>query len=144
MAELTRDNVQLIVNELWQQPTERFEETIVAKLPAPSFVLPRSRKCPVARPLTKWEQFAKEKGIKKAKKDKKMFDEELDVRTHHHISMGISLSIRILIEFCFFRSRNGCQRTVSSEHKLNGRRIGCSRCHRMLIQWRINLLRRIR
>lgn len=80
LADLTRDNVQLIVNELWQQPTERFEETIVAKLPAPSFVLPRSRKCPVPRPLTKWEKFAQEKGIKKTKKDKKVFDDELEVR----------------------------------------------------------------
>lgn len=80
LADLTRDNVQLIVNELWKQPTERVEECIVARLPAPSFVLPRSRKCPVAKPLTKWEQFALEKGIQKTKKDKKVFDEELDVR----------------------------------------------------------------
>lgn len=80
LADLTRDNVQLIVNELWEQPTERVEECVVARLPAPSFVLPRTRKCPVPRPLTKWEQFAQEKGIRKAKKDKKVFDEELDVR----------------------------------------------------------------
>lgn len=79
LAELTRDNVQLIVNELWQQPTERVEECIVARLPAPSFVLPRSRKCPVPKPLTKWEQFALDKGIQKTKKDKKVFDDELDV-----------------------------------------------------------------
>lgn len=79
LSDLTRDNVQLIVNALWERPTERVEECIVAKLPAPSFVLPRSQKCPVPRPLTKWEQFAQEKGIKKAKKDKKVFDEELDV-----------------------------------------------------------------
>lgn len=79
LTDVTRDNVQLIVNMLWQQPTERVEECIVAKLPVPSFVLPRSRKCPTPRPLTKWEQFAQEKGIRKAKKDKKVFDEELDV-----------------------------------------------------------------
>lgn len=82
LNDLTRDNVQLIVNALWERPTERVEETIVAKLPAPSFVLPRSQKCPVPRPLTKWEQFAQEKGIRKAKKDKKVFDEELDVSDH--------------------------------------------------------------
>lgn len=79
LADLTRDNVQLIVNQLWEQPTERVEECIVARLPAPSFVLPRTRKCPVPKPLTKWEQFALEKGIKKTKKDKKVFDEDLDV-----------------------------------------------------------------
>lgn len=77
--DLTRENVQLIVNDLWQLPTARVEECIVARLPEPSFVLPRSRKCPVPRPLTKWEKFAQEKGIKKTKKDSKVFDEELDV-----------------------------------------------------------------
>lgn len=79
LLDLTRDNVQLIVNNLWDLPTERVEECIVAKLPPPTFVLPRTRKCPVARPLTKWEKFAQEKGIKKIKKDKKVFDEDLDV-----------------------------------------------------------------
>lgn len=79
LGELARDNVQLIVNALWQQPTERVEECVVAKLPAPTFVLPRMKKCPVPRPLTKWEKFAQEKGIVKTKKDKKVFDEELDV-----------------------------------------------------------------
>lgn len=67
------------MNSLWELPTERVEECIVAKLPPPSFVLPRQRKCPVPRPLTKWEKFAQEKGIKKTKKDAKVFDEELDV-----------------------------------------------------------------
>lgn len=77
--DLTRDNVQLVVNDLWQLPTERVEECVVAKLPVPTFVLPRARKCPVPRPLTKWEKFAQEKGIRKTKKDKKVFDQELDV-----------------------------------------------------------------
>lgn len=79
MKDLTRDNVQLIVNDLWEQPTERVEESIVAKLPAPSFVLPRQRKCPPPKQLTKWEKYAQEKGITKKKKDKKVFDKELDV-----------------------------------------------------------------
>lgn len=114
MASLTRDNVQLIINELWEQPTERFEETIVAKLPAPSFVLPRSKKCPVPRPLTKWEQFAKEKGIKKTKKDKKVYDEELEVlknsqnslQTHHIKFFSIlnisNISISMLLLYMAF------------------------------------------
>lgn len=79
MQELTRDNVQLLVNDIWELPTERVEECVVAKLPKPAYVLPRTRKCPVAKPLTKWEKFAQEKGIKKVKKDKKVFDTELDV-----------------------------------------------------------------
>lgn len=94
LADLTRDNVQLIVNQLWEQPTERHEECVVARLPAPSFVLPRTRKCPVPRPLTKWEQFAQEKGIRKEKKDKKVFDKDLDVRKSSIFS-GFSYCSRI-------------------------------------------------
>lgn len=82
MSGLIRDNLQLLVNEIWELPTERVEECVVAKLPAPVFVLPRTRKCPVAKPLTKWEKFAKEKGIKKVKKDKKVFDAELAVSVY--------------------------------------------------------------
>lgn len=78
MSGLVRDNLQLLVNEVWELPTERVEECVVAKLPPPVYVLPRTRKCPVAKPLTKWEKFAKEKGIKKVKKDKKVFDPELE------------------------------------------------------------------
>lgn len=74
----------MIVNLLWEQPAERIEECIVAKLPLPSFVLPRSKKCPAPRALTKWEQFAFDKGIRKTKKDKKVFDQELDVTITNH------------------------------------------------------------
>ena len=78
LLNLTRDNVQLIVNGIWELPTERLDEHIVAKLSKSSFALPRARKLPEPRALTKWEQFAKAKGIKKRVKDKKTYDTELD------------------------------------------------------------------
>lgn len=98
LKDLTRDNVQLIVSELWEQPTERVEESIVAKLPAPSFVLPRMRKCPVPRTLTKWEKFAQEKGIKKTKKAKKVFDEELDVNYQQEQTCRKIGSLNLFVE----------------------------------------------
>jgi Ribosome biogenesis regulatory protein (RRS1) len=78
LLNLTRDNVQLLVNGIWELPTERLDEHIVAKLPKPSFALPRARKLPEPKQLTKWEAFAKTKGIKKRVKDKKVYDTELD------------------------------------------------------------------
>lgn len=78
LLELTRDNTQLLINSIWELPTERIDECIVAKLPKPTTVLPRLRKVPGPKPLTKWEKFAKEKGIKKKKKDKKEYDTTLD------------------------------------------------------------------
>lgn len=101
LSDITRDNVQLIVNSLWEQPTERVEECIVAKLPEPTFVLPRTRKCPVPKPLTKWEKFAQEKGIKKQKKDKKVYDEELGV------------SIKFCLQFVVTYLNRGIRRQFS-------------------------------
>jgi len=46
-------------------------------LPEPKLPLPRSRKLPEPKVLSRWEQFAKSKGLKKTKKDKKVYDEIL-------------------------------------------------------------------
>lgn len=77
MLNLTRDNTQLLLNGIWELETERLDENIVAKLPKPGFALPRARKLPEPKALTKWETFAKAKGLKKTPKDKKVWDDEL-------------------------------------------------------------------
>lgn len=41
-------------------------------------VLPRAKPLPKARPPTKWEVFAKEKGITKRKKEKLVYDDITD------------------------------------------------------------------
>merc|ERR1711997_1171787 len=70
-----RDNCQLLLNELWTLPTERVEEAIVANLPPPKSLIPREKPVPVPKPPTKWEQYAKEKGITKQKKSKMVWDD---------------------------------------------------------------------
>ncbi|XP_020285726.1 ribosome biogenesis regulatory protein homolog [Pseudomyrmex gracilis] len=79
LKDLTRDNVQLLINKIWELPIERVDEAVVATLPKPEYVLPRSRTIPKPKPLTKWQQFAKTKGIllKKNKKPKVKWDNEL-------------------------------------------------------------------
>ncbi|XP_054012425.1 ribosome biogenesis regulatory protein homolog [Hylaeus anthracinus] len=79
LKNLTRDNVQILINKIWELPTERIDEVIVAKLPKPEYVLPRSREIPKPKPLTKWQQFAKQKGITSNKKNKSKlkWDDEL-------------------------------------------------------------------
>lgn len=68
------------MNEIWQLPTERIDESIVVKLPKPTMVMPRLRKIPGPRLLTKWERFRREKGIAKKKKtSNKVYDNVLDV-----------------------------------------------------------------
>ncbi|KAM6900130.1 ribosome biogenesis regulatory protein homolog [Xenentodon cancila] len=75
LRSLARDNTQLLINEIWKLPTERVEEAIVAKLPAPTTRLPREKPPPKPRPPTRWEQFAKLKGIQKKKKTNLVWDE---------------------------------------------------------------------
>ncbi|XP_013373646.1 PREDICTED: ribosome biogenesis regulatory protein homolog isoform X3 [Chinchilla lanigera] len=72
---LARDNTQLLVNQLWQLPTERVEEAVVARLPEPTTRLPREKPLPKPRPLTRWQQFARLKGIRPKKKTSLVWDE---------------------------------------------------------------------
>lgn len=75
LRRLARDNTQLLINEIWKLPAERVEEAIVAKLPDPTTPLPREKPPPKPKPPTKWEQFAKLKGIQKKKKTNLVWDE---------------------------------------------------------------------
>ncbi|KAL8182062.1 UNVERIFIED_CONTAM: Rhodanese- sulfurtransferase [Gekko kuhli] len=68
---LARDNTQLLVGQLWALPSERAEGgsgPVVVKLPEPSTRLPREKPLPKPRPLTRWEQFARLKGIRPTRK----------------------------------------------------------------------------
>lgn len=75
VKDLTRDNVQLLFNEIWKLPVERIQESIVAKLPECTTVLPREKRIPKAAPLTKWQEYAKLKGIQKPKRGAMVWDE---------------------------------------------------------------------
>ena len=66
-----RDNMQLLVNRLYSIRTKG-----VINLPPPSTKLPREKPLPIDKALTRWEKFAKEKGIVKKKRSKMIWDEE--------------------------------------------------------------------
>jgi len=70
-----RDNMQLLVNALWQLPIERHDDVIVAKLPDAKQIVPRAKPIPKPKPLSKWQKFAQSKGIVKKKKSKFVWDE---------------------------------------------------------------------
>jgi len=76
LKNLARDNTQLLFNKIWQLPIEKVDNVIVCSLPAPSTILPREKKVPTAKPPTKWEKFAKSKGISNKKRGRMIFDEE--------------------------------------------------------------------
>ena len=72
LKERARDNCQLLLNEIWKLPTERVEEAIVAVLPPGTSTIPREKPIPIPKPPTKWEKYAKEKGIENKKKKSRM------------------------------------------------------------------------
>ncbi|KER22397.1 hypothetical protein T265_09511 [Opisthorchis viverrini] len=58
----------------WALPTEVVDNVTISKLPKPTFRLPREKRIPAVRDLTRWERFAKLKGIKNKKKSRKVWD----------------------------------------------------------------------
>jgi len=66
-----RENVQLAINKLFSLPVskrEKGEMGVYVELPLRTTIIPREKPVPQVRPMTKWEKFAKEKGITNTKK----------------------------------------------------------------------------
>jgi len=70
---------QLCIQELFDQvfnlPVTASEVGPLVKLPNPTTRIPREKAPPKPKPLTKWETFAKEKGIVKRKRSRMVFDD---------------------------------------------------------------------
>ncbi|KAJ2776698.1 Rhodanese- sulfurtransferase [Coemansia interrupta] len=75
LKELSREGAQLMINELFSLPTTVDDDSYYASLPKPITVLPREKPIPKEKPMTRWEKFAKFKGIQKRKSSGKVFDE---------------------------------------------------------------------
>ncbi|EMR11491.1 hypothetical protein PNEG_00505 [Pneumocystis murina B123] len=69
----SRDSIQILVNRIFSLPKIITLNGSFIELPEPIISLPREKPIPKPRPETKWEKFAKAKGIKsKSKIDGKM------------------------------------------------------------------------
>ncbi|CAJ0575426.1 unnamed protein product, partial [Mesorhabditis spiculigera] len=70
-----RDSTQYLFNRIWELNKEHVDEAVVVTLPDKTYRIPREKPIPTPREPTKWEAYAKQKGIVKQKKDKKVYDE---------------------------------------------------------------------
>jgi regulator of ribosome biosynthesis len=71
-----RDNTQYLFNKIWQLKRKIVKDAVCAELPTKElYRLPREKPIPPPNAQTKWAKFAREKGIKKTPKSKKVFDE---------------------------------------------------------------------
>uniref|UniRef100_A0A7S3K4G3 Ribosome biogenesis regulatory protein n=1 Tax=Aureoumbra lagunensis TaxID=44058 RepID=A0A7S3K4G3_9STRA len=66
---------QALINELFELPVERSDSGPIAQLPSSGMALPRFKPPPKPRAETKWQAFAKSKGIEKKKKGRMVWDE---------------------------------------------------------------------
>ena len=71
-----RDNAQLLFNQIFNLETEASDVGRLAVLPEGETPLPRYRPVPKPKPETKWQKFAKEKGIKNKKRERMLWDEQ--------------------------------------------------------------------
>ncbi|KAK0401612.1 hypothetical protein QR680_015875 [Steinernema hermaphroditum] len=76
LANRTRENVQLLFNNIWGLERKVVDNAYCAILPEPTTRLPREKIIPEKRQPTKWEKFAAEKGIQKRKKARTVYDEQ--------------------------------------------------------------------
>ncbi|KAK2393218.1 hypothetical protein P8452_15266 [Trifolium repens] len=76
--------VQAIADSLFTLPSTEDVDGPLVKLPPPTTKLPREKHMPRPRPPTKWEEFAKKKGIINRKKDKVVFDEQSETWKRRH------------------------------------------------------------
>ncbi|XP_052069991.1 ribosome biogenesis regulatory protein homolog isoform X1 [Mytilus californianus] len=76
LKDLSRDNTQILINRIWQLPTHREDEVVVAELPDVKTPIPREKPVPKKRKATKWEEYARMKGINKKKKGRMVYDEQ--------------------------------------------------------------------
>lgn len=78
LDERATDGLQALVSAVFSLPAEATEEGRVVPLPKPMYRLPREKPIPRDRPMTKWEQFAQQKGIqKRQRRDRLVWDEDV-------------------------------------------------------------------
>jgi len=76
LLDASRDNIQLLFSQIFQLPTQVLAEGVVVTLPAKKSDLPRAKPLPETREPTRWEKYAKVKGIQPHKRrDKLVWDE---------------------------------------------------------------------
>ncbi|ODV72952.1 ribosome biogenesis protein RRS1 [Cyberlindnera jadinii NRRL Y-1542] len=80
LQSIARDNTQLLINQILSLPlrttTDNEATLTLVQLPEPITELPREKPLPKAKEPTKWELFAKKKGIKAKEKSGKMVYDE--------------------------------------------------------------------
>jgi regulator of ribosome biosynthesis len=75
LQSIVEKNFKQLIADLFKLPTSVVDDTYVVALPPANTLTPREKIMPSARQPTKWESYAKTKGIETRKKSKLIWDE---------------------------------------------------------------------
>ncbi|ORZ36990.1 ribosome biogenesis regulatory protein-domain-containing protein [Catenaria anguillulae PL171] len=75
LTSISRDSAQLLYNAIFALDTSADADGVFVDLPLPITQVPREKPLPKEKAQTRWEKFAKEKGIQKRKKSRMEYDE---------------------------------------------------------------------
>lgn len=78
LASQAVDGVTSLVHALFSLPSTTNAEGKIVALPAGAYRLPREKPIPKDGGLTKWEVFAREKGIQKKRRERLVWDEDVE------------------------------------------------------------------
>lgn len=84
MISHTRAAMILLFEKLDQLPFEMDRQGRIIELPEETLDIPREKPLPKAKPLTRWEKFAQEKGIEKKRRSQMVFDEKTEEYKPRH------------------------------------------------------------
>ncbi|KAK3784297.1 hypothetical protein RRG08_037374 [Elysia crispata] len=76
LLSLTRDATQALFNSLWKIPVEQKDGAYLITLPEQKTWMPREKPVPKKKAPTKWEEYAKSKGILNKKKSRMVWDDQ--------------------------------------------------------------------
>ncbi|KAJ3413616.1 Rhodanese- sulfurtransferase [Chytridiales sp. JEL 0842] len=75
LKELTEENTQALFDKLFSLPIQTNDDGVFAVLPEQTTLIPRAKPVPSDKAMTRWEKFAKAKGIQKKSRSRKEYDE---------------------------------------------------------------------
>ena len=77
IKEISRENVQLLVSQIFQMPREKTDSGPIVRLDKLEFVeqIPRMMPLPKPKVKSRWDKFAEERGIEKKKRSRLVWDE---------------------------------------------------------------------
>ncbi|ODQ50922.1 ribosomal biogenesis regulatory protein [Saitoella complicata NRRL Y-17804] len=76
LLQTTRDGAQLLINQILSLPMSATQDGVFAALPDAVTLLPREKPLPKPKEETRWERFARQKGIAPKKREGKMVYDE--------------------------------------------------------------------